>query len=66
MNVPAATAFMNYITSPDVQKQVGAYLANASGGAPFKPTASPILSGTRFAEQVLRGRRQEDDREGHA
>jgi ABC-type tungstate transport system permease subunit len=55
VNVPAATAFMNYITSPDVQKQVGAYLASASGGAPFKPTASPILSGTRFASKFFAG-----------
>ena len=55
VNVPAATAFMNYITSPDVQKQVGAYLASASGGAPFSPTASPILSGTRFASKFFAG-----------
>ena len=55
VNVPAATAFMNYITSPDVQKQVGAYLASASGGAPFTPTASPILSGTRFGSKFFAG-----------
>ncbi len=55
VNLPAATAFMNYITSPDVQKQVGAYLASASGGAPFSPTASPILSGTRFASKFFAG-----------
>ena len=50
VNLPAAQAFMNYITSPDVQKQVGAYLAHTAdtGGAPFTPTASPLLSGARF------------------
>src|SRR5262249_24962452 len=57
VNLPAATAFMNYITSPTVQQQVGAYLAHGSdaGGAPFTPTASPILSGTRFASKFFAG-----------
>ena len=39
---------MNYITSPDVQQQVAGYLAKAAGGAPFKPTASPNLTGSRL------------------
>ena len=47
VNVAAATALLNYITSPDVQKQVGAYLAS-SGKGPFTPTASPLLANTRF------------------
>ncbi len=46
VNVPAATDFLNYITSPAVQAQVGAYLA--SQGSPFKPTASPLLTPRSF------------------
>lgn len=55
VNLAAAQAFLNYITSPDVQKQVGEYLAHTSdaAGAPFTPTASPILSGTRFASKFF-------------
>lgn len=41
VNLPAAQAFLNYITSPDVQAQVAAYLQGQ--GAPFTPTASPLL-----------------------
>ena len=50
INLPAAKDFMNYITSPLVQAQVGQYLASAhlAGGAPFKPTASPILTSSRL------------------
>ncbi len=44
INLPAAKDFIAYITSPAVQAQVGQYLASASGGAPFKPTASPIVT----------------------
>ncbi len=42
VNLPAAKDFLNYITSPSVQAQVGAYLANQ--GKPFTPTASPLLT----------------------
>ena len=50
INLPAAKDFMNYITSPAVQAQVGQYLASAdlAGGAPFTPTASPILTSSRL------------------
>jgi ABC-type tungstate transport system permease subunit len=50
VNLPAAQAFMNYITSAPVQAQVAAYLAKTSdpGGAPFKPTASPLLTSSRL------------------
>ena len=45
INLPAAKDFLNYITSPAVQKQVAAYLPRATRvGAPFKPTASPFLT----------------------
>jgi tungstate transport system substrate-binding protein len=50
VNLPAAKDFINYITSPAVQVQVGEYLASAhlAGGAPFTPTASPILTSSRI------------------
>jgi len=44
VNLPAATDFLNYITSPAVQAQVAAYLQGH--GAPFTPTASPLLTGS--------------------
>ena len=48
INLPAAKDFIAYITSPSVQAQVGQYLASAAGGAPFKPTASPIVTTSRI------------------
>jgi ABC-type tungstate transport system permease subunit len=50
VNLPAAQAFMNYITSPTVQKLIAGYLAKTSdpGGAPFKPDASPALTASRL------------------
>jgi ABC-type tungstate transport system permease subunit len=44
VNLPAAQAFLNYITSPTVQAQVAAYLEGH--GTPFTPTASPLLKGS--------------------
>ncbi len=46
VNLRAAQAFLNYITSPAVQAQVAAYLQG--NGAPFTPTASPLLTGSPF------------------
>jgi ABC-type tungstate transport system permease subunit len=46
VNLPAAQAFLNYITSPTVQAQVAAYLQGH--GTPFTPTASPLLTGSPF------------------
>jgi len=50
VNLTAAKDFINYITSPAVQVQVGQYLASAhlAGGAPFTPTASPIVTTSRI------------------
>ena len=48
INLPAAKDFINYITSPAVQAQVGQYLASAAGGAPFTPTAAPIVTSSRI------------------
>ena len=44
VNLPAAQAFLNYVTSPTVQAQVAAYLEGH--GTPFTPTASPLLNGS--------------------
>jgi ABC-type tungstate transport system permease subunit len=46
VNLPAAQAFLNYITSPTVQAQVAAYLQGH--GNPFTPTASPLLTASPF------------------
>jgi tungstate transport system substrate-binding protein len=48
VNLLAAKDFIAYITSPAVQVQVGQYLASAAGGAPFKPTAAPIVTTSRI------------------
>jgi tungstate transport system substrate-binding protein len=48
VNLPAAKDFIAYITSPAVQVQVGQYLAKAAGGAPFTPTAAPIVTASRI------------------
>jgi tungstate transport system substrate-binding protein len=44
INLPAAKDFLNYITSPSVQEQVGKYLETQGQAAPFTPTASPLLT----------------------
>jgi tungstate transport system substrate-binding protein len=48
VNLPAAKDFIAYITSPAVQVQVGQYLASAAGGAPFTPTAAPLVTTSRI------------------
>lgn len=48
VNLAAAKDFMNYITSVDVQKQIGDYLSKAAGGAPFTPAAAPNLTSSRL------------------
>ena len=55
INLPAAQDFINYITSPAVQAQVGQYLASAhlAGGAPFTPTASPLLTSSKIPSTFL-------------
>jgi ABC-type tungstate transport system permease subunit len=46
VNLPAANAFVNFITSPTVQTAISGYLAHTSdpGGAPFKADASPVIT----------------------
>jgi ABC-type tungstate transport system permease subunit len=51
VNLPAAQAFLNYITSPTVQAQVAAYLQGH--GTPFTPTASPLLTSSPFPATFL-------------
>jgi tungstate transport system substrate-binding protein len=58
VNLAAAQAFLNYLTSPTVQAQVAAYLAHTSdpGGAPFKPTASPLITQTGITATYKAGK----------
>lgn len=60
VNLTAAQDFMNLVTSPAIQAQIGAYLAKTTdpGGAPFKPDASPIITinGKGFPAQYHAGR----------
>jgi tungstate transport system substrate-binding protein len=51
VNLPAAQAFLNYITSPAVQAQVGSYLEG--NGKPFTPTASPLLSNSPLPKTFI-------------
>ena len=51
VNLPAAQAFLNYITSPAVQAQVAAYLEGH--GNPFTPTASPLLKSSHIPAKFV-------------
>jgi tungstate transport system substrate-binding protein len=51
VNLPAAQAFLNYITSPAVQAQVAAYLEGH--GNPFTPTASPLLKSSKIPAKFV-------------
>jgi tungstate transport system substrate-binding protein len=44
VNLTAAQDFLNLITSPPVQAAVAAYLNSSAGGAPFTPSASPLIT----------------------
>ncbi|MGH2896690.1 MAG: substrate-binding domain-containing protein, partial [Solirubrobacteraceae bacterium] len=45
VNLGAARAFLDFLTSPALQAQLKTYLPNADpGGPPFVPAASPIIS----------------------
>jgi tungstate transport system substrate-binding protein len=43
INLPGAIAFLNWLTSPVGQKDVGAYQASLPGGPSFLPDAAPAL-----------------------
>lgn len=55
INTAAATAFLNWVTSPDVQKEIGSYLADQ--GAPFLPSAAPTITGGPSATKVATGKK---------
>lgn len=54
INLPAATAFLDWVTSSAGQRAVGSYL-NASGDAPFLPAAAPALTTYGPARRVPGG-----------
>ena len=64
VNLPAAQAFLNYITSPTVQAQVAAYLEGH--GNPFTPTASPLIKSSRIPGHVRSQGGQETQDHGNA
>ncbi|GAC1608811.1 MAG: hypothetical protein NVS3B26_07290 [Mycobacteriales bacterium] len=54
INRVAATAFLNWITSPPAQAAVGAYLSSG-GRPPFLPDAAPALSAGAIPRAVVAG-----------
>ena len=59
VNLTAAKDFLNYLTSPTTQAAIAGYLAKTSdpGGAPFKPTASPILTASKLPGTYKAGKK---------
>ena len=55
INLPAATAFLNWVTSPAPQAAIGRYLS-AGGDPPFLPDAAPTLTKPRLPASVPGGR----------
>lgn len=55
INTEAATDFLTWITSPDVQKKIGAYLADQ--GAPFLPSAAPSITGAPSVTKIAKGKK---------
>lgn len=53
LNTPAARAFLDWVTSSDVQTRIGGYLADR--GAPFLPSAAPRITGAPTHKIVDRG-----------
>jgi len=56
INLPAAQAFLNYVTSPGVQAALKNYLG-AGGDPPFIADASPILTATGLPKVAAAGRK---------
>jgi tungstate transport system substrate-binding protein len=54
LNLPAATAFLDWVTSPTGQAAVGAFL-NSGGDPPFIPDASPALTTSSLPASVNAG-----------
>ena len=59
INLPAAQAFLNFITSPAVQAQLSGYLAHTSdpAGPPFVADASPIITASRLPGDYHAGKK---------
>jgi tungstate transport system substrate-binding protein len=55
INLAAATAFLNWVTSPLPQAAIGRYLS-AGGDPPFIPDAAPTLTKARLPASVKGGR----------
>jgi tungstate transport system substrate-binding protein len=55
INLPAATAFLNWVTSPVAQAAIGRYLS-AGGDPPFIPDAAPALTKTPLPATVQGGK----------
>jgi tungstate transport system substrate-binding protein len=57
VNLAAAQDFIGFITSPTIQNALGSYLNDAGDpdGAPFKPTASPLISATGLPASIPAG-----------
>jgi ABC-type tungstate transport system permease subunit len=55
INLPAATSFLNWVTSPLAQAAIGRYLS-AGGDPPFLPDAAPTLTKPRLPANVQGGR----------
>ncbi len=56
INLPAAQAFLNYVTSPGVQSALKNYLG-AGGDPPFIADASPTLTATGLPKLAAAGRK---------
>jgi tungstate transport system substrate-binding protein len=52
-NLPAAEAFLNWVTSPAGQNDVNNYLSNAPGGSPFLKDAAPSLTTSTTLPKVV-------------
>jgi tungstate transport system substrate-binding protein len=55
-NLPAAEAFLDWLTSPAGQTDVKNYLSHAPGGSPFLPDAAPSLSASSLPTSIAAGK----------
>jgi ABC-type tungstate transport system permease subunit len=54
-NLPAAEAFLNWVTSPAGQRDVNNYLVNAPGGSPFLKDSAPSLTTSTKLPKAVKG-----------
>jgi tungstate transport system substrate-binding protein len=55
INLTGATAFLNWLTSPAGQSEIGAYQSDDPGGASFIPDAAPALTASKLPATVKSG-----------